>query len=133
MDTRKQNQSIIPNIIHSLDASHLRSLINSAEKDNFGPIVTIHDCFGTLPVQMADLEQKVRKEFILIYSNKNFLKAFQKNIIQTIKTNNYKIERNKKGLQQILLDDGQILIIPKLPELGELDLENIKNATYMIT
>ena len=43
------------------------------------------------------------------------------------------IERNKKGLQQILLEDGQILIIPKLPELGELDLENIKNATYMIT
>ena len=133
IDKFKQQQSIIPNIIHSLDASHLVTLINIAKKDNFGPIITIHDCFGTLPAYMAELEQRVRKEFILIYSNENFLEAFHKNILYTIESNNYKIITKFNGNKKIVLESGEILNLPKLPKLGELDLKNIVNATYMIT
>ena len=65
MDSRKQTQSIIPNIIHSLDANHLISLINNAIKDKFSPIITIHDCFGTHPNKMEILEYKKRIYFTL--------------------------------------------------------------------
>ncbi|KAJ3738302.1 hypothetical protein DFH05DRAFT_1364050, partial [Lentinula detonsa] len=68
IDPNRQTQAIIPNIIHSLDASHLVKLILNAEKDNFHPIITVHDCFGTLPTKMEKLEFRVKKEFIDLYS-----------------------------------------------------------------
>ena len=35
-----------------LDATHLILLINNSEIEGFGPIITIHDCFGTHPNKM---------------------------------------------------------------------------------
>ncbi len=62
-------QAIIPNFIHSLDASHLINLINNAIKDNFTPIISVHDCFGTLPNKMGELEHRVKKIiYNIIYS-----------------------------------------------------------------
>lgn len=68
LDKAKQTQAIIPNIIHSLDASHLFNIIKSAKEDNFYPLISIHDCFGTLPNLMGLLGHRVKKEFILLYS-----------------------------------------------------------------
>jgi DNA-directed RNA polymerase len=51
----KQSNAIVPNIIHSLDATHLIKLINKSGDNKFEPVITIHDCFGTLPNQMDEL------------------------------------------------------------------------------
>src|ERR1700726_4592241 len=56
LNTLKQKQAIIPNIIHSLDATHLINLINKANHLSFKPIISIHDCFGTHPNKMEELE-----------------------------------------------------------------------------
>jgi DNA-directed RNA polymerase len=61
LDKKKQSQAIIPNIIHSLEATHLINLINYVDDQNFMPVVTVHDCFGTLPKKMVDLEYLVKK------------------------------------------------------------------------
>jgi DNA-directed RNA polymerase len=108
-------------------------LINSSAAQNLGPIITIHDCFGTLPNKMADLEFMVKKEFVLLYSEPKFLETFHNRIIQNLKDNNLSIETcEKTGEMRILLDEG-VLYIPKLPTLGKLDLEKIINAKYMIS
>jgi DNA-directed RNA polymerase, mitochondrial len=61
LDNKKQVQAIIPNIIHSLDASHLINIINTAINLNFNQILTIHDCFGTHPNNLDKLLNLVKK------------------------------------------------------------------------
>jgi hypothetical protein len=130
----KQTQAIIPNIIHSLDASHLINLINSNIKENFYPIITIHDCFGTLPNKMVQLEFKVKKEFIVLYTKENFLKIFHKRIMQSLRDNNITIikHNNKNYVQFSAYEEENLIEIPKAPKLGKLDLNNIINSKYMI-
>ena len=133
MDTLKQKQSIIPNIIHSLDASHLSSLINSAEKDNFGPIVTIHDCFGTLPNLMGTLEYRVKKEFILLYSESKFLSLYHERFLQNLKDNHFEIKFDEQSNKSYVLLEEELFEIPEQPQQGELDLEKIIKSKYMIS
>ena len=132
LDNRKQALAIIPNVIHSLDATHLINLINEAEKEKFGPIITIHDCFGTLPSKMEELDYRVKKEFVLLYTQQNFLNTFHNRIIQTIKDNNIEIEKHEDGNSYIIIK-GIINNIPNPPKQGDLDLKNIMNSKYLIT
>ena len=131
LDKAKQSQAIIPNIIHSLDASHLINLIKSASENNFYPLIPIHDCFGTLPNLMGQLEHKVKKEFILIYSDSKFLNNFHQRYLQSITDNQYEII-NKDG-KSFVLYLGEELEIPSIPKLGKLDIQNIINSKYMIS
>lgn len=71
LDKRKQVYAIIPYIIHSLDASHLMNIINSA--DNIKNIYPILDCFGTHPNNLDTLIYLVTPELFLIYANSKFL------------------------------------------------------------
>ena len=47
-DNIKQAQAIIPNIIHSLDGSHLMNIINTGKLEYKDMnIISVHDCFGS--------------------------------------------------------------------------------------
>jgi DNA-directed RNA polymerase len=134
MDSRKQTQSIIPNIIHSLDANHLINLINNAIKDKFSPIITIHDCFGTHPNKMEILEYKVKKEFILLYTKNKFINTFHKRLILSIKDNQFKIIEIKDNKFVENKDkNNSLLKIPSIPKLGKLDLQKIIKSKYLIS
>lgn len=128
LNKKKQIESIIPNIIHSLDSNHLISLINTANNENFSPIITVHDCFGTHPNKMGELNFRVKKQFVLLYTQEKFLETFHNRILQSIKDNNLTLINDSK----VIFDDKE-LDIPSLPKLGELELERIIDAKYMIT
>lgn len=91
-DTRIQTQAILPNIIHSMDASHLILILN---KNKVSPIISIHDCFGTLPNNMIDLENLVKLEFINLYSKNNFLEKFHSDLMDILEKNKITYEVNK--------------------------------------
>lgn len=132
IDKGKQIQSIIPNIIHSLDATHLMNIIKNAINENFNPVITIHDCFGTLPNYMGSLEYRVKKEFVLLYSDNKFLNDYHTRFRQNLEDNQFVIkETNDKSY--VLLENDKFLEIPTLPQLGELDLEKIIKSKYMIS
>lgn len=131
IDKLKQKQAIIPNIIHSLDACHLNNIISKAEDNNFSPVITVHDCFGTLANQMGQLDYMVKKEFILLYSQNKFLEDFHNKFISTIENNN--IELITEDDKSYVLYKDEYIEIPKIPELGKLDLENIIQSKYMIS
>jgi len=133
-DNRKQPQAIIPNIIHSLDASHLINLINSADFKKFSPIITVHDCFGTHPNKLNTLSYNVKKEFVLIYSTESFLKTYHDRNIQIMKDNQYIVtyDQNKNRDVVIVNTIKKPISIPNLPKLGELDIQKIIDAKYMI-
>lgn len=132
MDTTKQTQAIIPNIIHSLDANHLINLLNKANDLLFSPVITVHDCFGTHPNKMGELEHMVKKEFILLYTNEQFLQKFHDRIIESILDNNYIIEYHN-NISYVIDNNRKEHKIPNIPKLGTLDLKLIIKSKYMIT
>nr|YP_009486060.1 hypothetical protein [Cantharellus appalachiensis]AWA82121.1 hypothetical protein [Cantharellus appalachiensis] len=136
LNTCKQNQAIIPNIIHSLDASHLIGIINSS-MNSFGPIITVHDCFGTLPNNMASLIFKVKKEFILLYTDNIFLIKFHDRLLQSLIDHNLELVYDEKNIAikvALPLRNKMIFLdIPQLPKIGKLDLNKIYNSTYIIS
>jgi len=59
-----------------MDAQQLMLVIIRAINEGFGPIVSVHDCFGTLPNRMSNLELSVKKAFIELYTDQKYLKQF---------------------------------------------------------
>jgi DNA-directed RNA polymerase len=133
----KQINATIPNIIHSLDASHLINLINSMAngKDTYLPVISVHDCFGTHPNHMGKLEFEVKKNFILLYSNSQFIENYHNRFIRNLTDNHLEIitKDDKQFINLNLENKIEILEIPSIPKLGVLDIENIINSKYMIS
>jgi len=75
-----------------MDASHLILILN---KNKISPIISIHDCFGTLPNNMIDLENLVKLEFINLYSKNNFLEKFHSDLMVILEKNKITYEVNK--------------------------------------
>lgn len=132
-DKLKQSNAIIPNIVHSLDATHLMNVINTNFDEKYDPIITVHDCFGTHPNNMEQLVYRVKKEFIILYSQQNFLQTFHNRIIQSIRDNNFEVLFNSEEQQNYVVLNEELLKIPNTPQLGELDLQKIIESKYMIT
>ena len=131
--------AIIPNIIHSLDASHLSEIIINAFENKTFPILTVHDCFGTHPNYIYILQFRLKEEFINLYLDNKFLKTFQKRIMQYIKDNNFLIVKENKNYY-VLIDKNiksdnneqyEKLLIPKPPIKNSLDIANIIKSKYM--
>lgn len=132
IDKIKQVNAIIPNIIHSLDASHLINLINTLDDINFKPFICVHDCFGTHPNDLEFLFYLIKKEFILLYSTENFLNKFHDRLLQNLEDHHYIINSDENDNKFVLINKKSFLI-PNLPKLGKLDLEKIKDSKYMVT
>lgn len=132
VDTRKEVQAIIPNIIHSLDASHLNLVVNSW--NNY--ILPIHDCFGTHPNNMESLANLVRLKFVEIYAKKDYLKNIDKKFRLMLKDNSIELVL-KNNIEYVKIpkkDRYLYLEIPKLPEMGKLNIKDIiKKGKYMIS
>ena len=129
LDNAKQTQAIIPNIIHSLDASHLMNIINQIS--NKYPILTIHDCFGSHPNFIEQLKFLVIIEFVNLYSNSNFLELLHQRILQNLLDHHFEIKEDQIG--KFIYLDKKRLYIPNLPDAGNLDLGEILKSEYLIT
>lgn len=135
IDKLKQRGAIIPNVIHSMDATHLMNVINTAFKSNINQVITVHDCFGTHPNNMENLFDIVKDEFIKIYLNEDFINKFHDRNIQSIKDYGYKLQVNNINNNLFIQNDdnNEIINIPKKPVLGTFDLNDISKSRYMIT
>lgn len=143
-DKTKQAQAIIPNIIHSLDASHLINVINASLDTQ---VIAVHDCFGSLPNKMCYLSNVVKNEFISLYSRKNYLENFHERVLQSLKDHHYnilnenqiKLKLDNKVLSYQYVEflnknkQYKYLPIPILPKIGNLDLKSIIFSEYFIS
>jgi len=74
----KQAHGLLPNFIHSLDASTIQVLVNrlgSIGKSGLN-LVTIHDCFGSTADTINLIKAEVKSSFVFIYSDQNILINF---------------------------------------------------------
>lgn len=132
IDSRKQVNSIIPNIVHSLDASHLINIINIGLINvKFPDILTVHDCFGSHPNNIDQLKSLVISEFVKLYSNENFLKKLNNRILQSLNDNNIETFKDINGKEYIKIKRSKIYI-PEIPKSGNLDYTKILLSQYLI-
>jgi len=133
LDKRKQIGSIIPNVIHSLDAAHLMNIIISANSNNIKPVLTIHDCFGTTPNQLNNLTDIIKFEFIKLYSQEDFLQTFYlRNKNKFLIDNKQKIFIDEMNKFEYVLIKRTKHYLPVVPKLGNLNLNNILKSKYIV-
>src|SRR5882762_9066847 len=84
----KQIRALMPNLIHSLDATSLALLVEKFFKDSqFGlkNFYSIHDCFAVTGNNIETLINILKYVYIEIYSDNNYLRIFDEGIINNIK------------------------------------------------
>jgi len=86
LSKNKQKISLMPNLIHSLDAASLALLYNSFYS-NYKPIVNfyaIHDCFTTTCDRVDTLINYLKVVYMNLYTEDSYLRKFDKGIIDSI-------------------------------------------------
>jgi DNA-directed RNA polymerase len=111
LQKRKCQQSIAPNWVHSLDASHLLLTVGACADEGITDIVTVHDSFGCLPANASRFNQIIREQFVQMYQGDDLLSGL----------------RSTASAQ---LSEANQTRLPQLPTKGQLDLNEVKRAKY---
>lgn len=68
VDTRKMASAISPNVIHSIDATHIRMVAIAASGEQMHSLAMIHDSFGCHAADAGRFFNLIREQFIELYS-----------------------------------------------------------------
>lgn len=115
-DTKENNidkilNAICPNIIHSIDASHMCLVLIDSYKNNIKDFVMVHDSFGCHPNDMITLRKIVKDVFIKMHTENNL----------------YNIIKNMYDFNCIEFDKNELKEDCKR---GDFDLKMIKKAKF---
>jgi len=111
LNTVKQISGIAPNVVHSLDASHMFMTVNAcSEKHNMRHFGFVHDSFGCHAADMQNLYDEIRVQFVRLYSH---------NVLNDLR---------EQWLSQ--LPEEYRSKVPELPKFGNLDINEVKEAEY---
>ena len=86
IDYKNLKMGLMPNLIHSLDASNIHLLIGNILKLNLEYInlYTIHDCFASYKHSIAIIELLVKHSFIGLYFKEDFLSLLSESFLKQI-------------------------------------------------
>lgn len=73
----EHRNGIAPNVVHSLDASHLTRVVCACREHGIDSLVLVHDDFGTHAADSAALFRIIREEFVRMYTQHDPLGEFQ--------------------------------------------------------
>jgi DNA-directed RNA polymerase len=107
VDGRKQRQGSSPNLIHHVDACHMMMTIDSSLDEGITDFAMIHDDFGTHACDADTLQRVIGETFHDLHSNYNILENF-------------------KQVHEERLD----IILPDLPDYGDLDINTVLQSKY---
>lgn len=110
LNPKRMGNALSPNVIHSMDASHMALATCAAFDAGVTNLGGIHDCFATTPAEMSTVRDAVRNSFADMYSHDWYTEVTDQLISQ--------------------LPDAQL---PPRPKLGTLDVNHVRSATYFIT
>ena len=136
-DYRSIKTGLMPNLIHSLDASSLCLSVNmvSQHKKNQSEVFNffgIHDCFAVTCNNVSNLIKIIKLVYIKIYSEDSYLKRFDQGIINSIKLQ-FGSESFDDQTKKIKVN-GYNFDYPNVDEVivGKIKANNIFNANYII-
>lgn len=114
IDTRRMVNAIAPNVVHSLDSTHLLLTVLRASEEGIKDFALIHDSFGTHAGSTTKFFYIIRETFKELYSLDIFeslKEEFEEQVDQKIAA------KKKKS-------------ITGLPTRGEYDLTNVINSLF---
>ena len=107
LDVQRQLNGICPNFIHSLDASCLMLYLLKCKKAGIDAFMTVHDCYGTWASDTDTSAKLLREAFVEVYKQP-ILENFTEDITKDIENTE----------------------LPKLPEKGKLDIDEVLHSDY---
>ena len=111
IDKNKARSAVAPNVIHSMDGSHLMLTVLNANYEGFKDFALIHDSFGVHAGKTHRFFQIIRESFAEMY---NDYCPFEE-------VYDYAINH---------LTDAGIAKLPPLPTKGDMDLQAVLDADY---
>lgn len=111
IDKDKARSAVAPNVIHSMDGSHLLLTVLNAEAEGILDFALIHDSFGTHAGKTQRFFDIIRESFVEMYSEY------------------CPFEEVHAYAQSVLSDEG-IEKLPSIPAKGDLDLTDVLLAPY---
>lgn len=107
VDTRKQRQGSSPNLVHHVDACHMMMCIDKCLDEGLDSFAMIHDDFGTHACDADKLQRIIGETFHDLHTNHNVLANFKK------------VHEDKHGI-----------ILPDLPNSGDLNIDSVLTSKY---
>lgn len=122
-DHKKQVVSLMPNLIHSLDATSMYLLYKSFTKTYpEAQFFSVHDCFGTTTDKVATLKVILASVYTDLYSQNHYLSSFDEDMLRSIETNT-DIELDKSN-RTVNLANGSVYTIHDINwVVGDLSLD----------
>jgi DNA-directed RNA polymerase len=117
-DTVGSRNGIAPNYIHSLDASHLMLTAMKCAEEGVTSFSFIHDSFGTHAADMETMSRILRETFVEMYSE-NLLDKFIVDV--------------REQLYPEHQEDYDKLVNEFKPEMGSLDIQDVKGSLYVFS
>jgi len=111
IDKGRMKSSVSPNFVHSMDASHLMSSVDLAQRNGIEDFAMIHDSFGTHAANTNLFGACLRESFISMYEDHNVLEEFRASILAMLPKELHKD-------------------IPPVPPKGTLDLQQIRDSDF---
>lgn len=128
IDKMKQKRALMPNLVHSLDATTLSLLYNSfsvsigAQGINKVNFYSVHDCYGVTAPNVESLIELLRSIYVQIYADQRYIETFDKdvisNIIRIYGKDNCSIDNDKR----ILYINKQEYKLPRYPDCNNIDI-----------
>jgi DNA-directed RNA polymerase, mitochondrial len=125
LDIQSQLRGIAPNFVHSLDASCLVTCINAVRRRGVTAFSAIHDSYGTHAADMWTLFAGLREAFVHTH-NAQPLREFRSRC-QSIRVG---IEMLNGAEDPMEADEIADSVLPRMPDLGDLDLDEVLRSDY---
>lgn len=113
LNKEKMKNGIVPNFVHSQDASHMALTINECSK-HFNDFSCVHDSFGCSVKNASKLFQIVRKTFVDMYCKRDILDNLYNDFYNQL------LEHSEESAEQL----------PKPPEMGDYYVEESLGSVY---
>lgn len=114
IDSRKMVNAISPNVVHSLDASHLLLTVLKAMDEDINQFALIHDSFATYAADTERFFTIIRESFVELY---------QHDVFESLETE-FKAQVDKHSA------DKKGKVFPVLPAKGSYQLESIVHSSF---
>ncbi|XP_061681216.1 DNA-directed RNA polymerase, mitochondrial [Syngnathoides biaculeatus] len=126
-DTIKQKNAFPPNFIHSLDSTHM--MLTALHCQSFGlTFVSVHDCFWTHALTVDTMNKVIREQFVALH-NQPILQELSDFLLHKYCSTLTADRKNKKYLE----DRRLMLLLAKVPQTGDFDLNQVKESKYFFS
>uniref|UniRef100_H3CZ71 DNA-directed RNA polymerase n=1 Tax=Tetraodon nigroviridis TaxID=99883 RepID=H3CZ71_TETNG len=122
-DTVKQKNAFPPNFIHSLDSTHM--MLTALHCYSAGlTFVSVHDCFWTHALTVDTMNKVCREQFVALHSQP---------ILQEL--SNFLLRKYCTSLPNKKYQECRrlMLLLAKVPQTGDFDLQRVKESTYFFS